>query len=393
MTKLLAHMCRSLVLTVVFLGVTTCVASAADSSFVLVAPDKVEPGQYFSVTAKLNTENLEIYGAEVTLRFNPTVVKLAYSDLKDNYQQGSGLRSSLVIPRSKQGEITYSIGLTKPVKGEDLEVVTFNLRAKEDGMAQLTLPNVKITKILDNKLVESTNCTGTGATVQIGNGTKPSTPAPGPSGPPGGPSVPTQGTVTIPGTSTSGAGFIDLPQGYWANADIASLVYRQIITGFPDGSFKPKQVTTRAQLAVMLTKALNLPAADPAKAGFQDVTSTHWASSSIAAVAEAGLLQGYQSKFRPNDPVSREELVVIVVRALNWQNDKVAQPTGTREEKLKQFKDLSQIPAWAREAVGQSLELDLVRGVQTDRFGAGQKATREQVAVLVNKVLNLREAQ
>lgn len=385
MAKSAARFFRCLLLTVAFVGATTCAAVAADSSYSLVAPQKVEPGQYFTVTAKLNTNNNEIYGAEVNLHFDPTVVELAYGDLNKCYKQLSGIQSSLVIPKAQSGGITYAVSGSTPIKGDNLEIVEFTLKAKQDGVAQLTVPVAKITMMSNNKVVESSDCSVTGATITVGKGK-----APG-----GGGGNPTpdnsQGTVTLPGTAGTSTGFIDLPQGYWAEQDIASLVYRQIITGFPDGSFKPKQVTTRAQLAVMLTKALDLPTSQ-AGAGFID-TNKHWASGAIAAVAEANLIQGYQNKFRPDDPVSREELVVIMVRALRWQNDKIPQPTGVGAEKIKQFKDLAQIPAWARQAVSESLELDLVRGVQTDYFGAGQQGTREQVAVLVNKVLKLREAQ
>ncbi|MEB3233265.1 MAG: S-layer homology domain-containing protein, partial [Leptolyngbyaceae bacterium] len=51
--------------------------------------------------------------------------------------------------------------------------------------------------------------------------------------------------------------FIDVPSGYWAEQFITELAAREIIAGFPDGSFQPNAPVTRAQYAAMVRKAFN----------------------------------------------------------------------------------------------------------------------------------------
>jgi len=53
-------------------------------------------------------------------------------------------------------------------------------------------------------------------------------------------------------------------------------------------------------------------------AAFND-TDTHWASSAIDRWSSLGILQGYDTKFRPNDPITRGEMAVIIDRIMDYQ--------------------------------------------------------------------------
>lgn len=106
-------------------------------------------------------------------------------------------------------------------------------------------------------------------------------------------------------------------RGHWAESYIAMLSQKGTIGGFPDGSFRPNEPITRAQFAAIAVKALNLPPAGR-PANFKDVSSRYWASNAIAAVSDAGLVTGFpDGSFRPEDKITRAQALVILSKALN----------------------------------------------------------------------------
>ncbi len=108
-------------------------------------------------------------------------------------------------------------------------------------------------------------------------------------------------------------------KGHWAESYVGQLTQRGIIGGFPDGSFKPDDGITRAQFAAIAVKALNLPSAS-GPAIFADVSSSYWANRAIAAVSQAGLVTGFpDGTFKPEDKITRAQALVILAKALPAQ--------------------------------------------------------------------------
>lgn len=185
--------------------------------------------------------------------------------------------------------------------------------------------------------------------------------------------------------------FTDIKDNYWAANEIFSLYNKGIVTGFPDATFRPRNQVRRAELAIMAAKALKL---DTASADlpqqFSDVAANHWAYKEIEALAKANVMVGFNGKFRPDASITREELVQVIVNCLHYgQTSANSVPTDV----LNQFTDLNKIPLWARNAVAEAVAAGIVKGVDSNKFGAGTNANREQAAVLVDKALKLREAK
>lgn len=87
------------------------------------------------------------------------------------------------------------------------------------------------------------------------------------------------------------------------------------IFGYPDGTFKPQRDVTRREVAALLSRAFRLPTADAGQAGYSDVTQSDWGAQSIADVTKAGYMSGYpDGTFRPNQPITRAELAAIAAR-------------------------------------------------------------------------------
>ena len=114
---------------------------------------------------------------------------------------------------------------------------------------------------------------------------------------------------------------------------------------------------------------------------FKDVETTHWAYPAILALNDAGIVSGYENLYRPNDSISREECVKIVVLALD---------IPLSEEKNNPFTDISESD-WYYSYVISAYENKIVNGMSFDKFGAGVKITRQDFATIVYNALALEE--
>lgn len=110
--------------------------------------------------------------------------------------------------------------------------------------------------------------------------------------------------------------FKDVKNGAWYYNEISKASAAAYIKGYSDQTFKPNKSITREELAVIVASLLKLNAS-ASNTGFTDLVASHaWSKDSIAAVAEAGLMQGSGGKFRPQQTATRAEAVVVLDRAL-----------------------------------------------------------------------------
>ncbi|MHA6480783.1 S-layer homology domain-containing protein [Paenibacillus sp. strain BS8-2] len=117
--------------------------------------------------------------------------------------------------------------------------------------------------------------------------------------------------------ATIPASFTDL-HGHWAERLIAQASELGFVTGYPDGTFRPEGKVTRAEFVKLLIGALQPETTEHAAVTFADHNQIgEWARESIAAAVQLGWIQGYEDNaFRPNQTISRAEMAVIVARAL-----------------------------------------------------------------------------
>lgn len=124
--------------------------------------------------------------------------------------------------------------------------------------------------------------------------------------------------IFVPQLLAQNSNFDDM-QGYWASQYVTALADRSIISGFPDGSFQPNADITRAQFAAIAVKALELPPGDN-NHDFTDVEPNYWASPAIRAISNSGLVAGFpDGTFRPEERITRAQVLVILAKALGNQ--------------------------------------------------------------------------
>jgi hypothetical protein len=111
--------------------------------------------------------------------------------------------------------------------------------------------------------------------------------------------------------------FSDVADTFWAASFIERLYNNGITSGFPDGTYRPENNVTRAEIAVFLLKSMNgsTYSASPASPTFSD-TSGHWAQNWIEALKTAGITGGYpDGTYKPDNTVTRAEMAVFLLKA------------------------------------------------------------------------------
>lgn len=168
--------------------------------------------------------------------------------------------------------------------------------------------------------------------------------------------------------------------GSWAEAYITALAEREIISGFPDGTFRPNDPVTRAQFAAIVNKAFS-PQPKRESVNFRDVSSNFWGRSAIQTAYRGGFLTGYPGQiFRPDERIPRVQALVSLVSGLELtSNDFVT---------LDRFQDNAQIPTWARGSVAAATQRSIVVNYpNVAQLEPNRTATRAEVAAFVYQAL------
>lgn len=164
--------------------------------------------------------------------------------------------------------------------------------------------------------------------------------------------------------------------GHWAEAYIKRAMAEGIVSGYPDGTFKPDDPITRAEFTVMLAGALNLDGNGAALAFTDHEQIDSWAKPAIAQAVQAGLIDGYvDGSFRPNAQITRAETAVMIARALQLPLSTSAPTTG--------FADDETIPAWARSAIEAVRQMGIINGRGGNRFIPNGTTTRAEAVVML----------
>ncbi|HEY4432506.1 MAG TPA: S-layer homology domain-containing protein, partial [Paenibacillus sp.] len=198
--------------------------------------------------------------------------------------------------------------------------------------------------------------------------------------------------VTVKSSSASGifvaalhpVTFGDI-SSHWAKNEIEMLASRLILTGQSTDMFAPQKSVSRAEFAAMLIRSLGLVAANTTKT-FSDVSDLSWYAADARAAAALGLVQGYEDgTFRPNAPITREQMAVMAARALKLLN--LGAGESGANATINVFTDVSTISSWAKEAVNVLTAKGIMKGQSADSFAPGSDTSRAEAAVILARLL------
>ncbi len=166
----------------------------------------------------------------------------------------------------------------------------------------------------------------------------------------------------------------------WTQPCIEQLAQKQIISGYPDGSFKPSAPVTRAEFAAMVGKAFPNTADVRNGVPFADVPANYWAKDAIAKAYKTGFLSGYPGGvFKPSEKIPRSQALVSLSSGLKYS------PSSPVANTLNgAFSDAATIPDYAKRAIAAATEKQLVVNYpDVKRLNSNQPATRADVAAFL----------
>jgi len=179
--------------------------------------------------------------------------------------------------------------------------------------------------------------------------------------------------------------FPDVPDNFWARNEILSMAEKGIVAGKPDGRFDPNSPVTRGQFALMLYRMLSLP---PGEARFKDVPSGTRLAEAVGAIVEKGIAKGYpDGRFRPNEPITRGQMAVMLTRTLGLEELAIIHKNTPLP-----FTD--RFVETQRGYIYVVSEYGLIRGGERNGkrvFRAGDTASRAETAVILYRTMAVME--
>ncbi|QEK11390.1 hypothetical protein FQB35_02820 [Crassaminicella thermophila] len=165
--------------------------------------------------------------------------------------------------------------------------------------------------------------------------------------------------------------FLDLSSNHWAYKAITDLVKKNILSGYPDGTFRPEKSVTRAEFTNLMICGLNLQKSKHnVNIKFKDVFKNHWAYNAISIAVGKGFIKGRSDKiFDPNGKITGAEMATMLVNSLPPE----------KKSKIKEG------PYWYSGYVKIAKENDLLY----PNFKAKESASRAQCAYSIMKLRNL----
>lgn len=133
--------------------------------------------------------------------------------------------------------------------------------------------------------------------------------------------------------------------------NVGTEVHQPFMQGYTDRTFRPLNELTRAETAAIVARMKGLVDYEDETMVFTDVPSDHWAYAYIRQVQEQGDMVGYDGEFRPDEPIRKAELIVLMLRLHG-----VMPVNGLQEGNL----DFLPAEHWSADAIGTALALNLL---------------------------------
>ncbi|RKN82014.1 InlB B-repeat-containing protein [Paenibacillus ginsengarvi] len=179
--------------------------------------------------------------------------------------------------------------------------------------------------------------------------------------------------------------FEDVEQS-WSKQAVNDLASRLIVNGTEPTRYNPGAAVTRAEFSAIVVRALGVPVAGNA-AGFKDVRSGDWYAGAVAAAQEYGIIAGYEDgSFRPGATITREEAMVIVMRAMEPAGFATGGNSSDIEAVLSGAAGSEAVSAWAKPAVATAVKLGIMNGSEAGLM-PGSPITRAETAAVVQRML------
>ena len=185
--------------------------------------------------------------------------------------------------------------------------------------------------------------------------------------------------------AASAVDFSDVPLSHWAYDYIDSMVKYRYFVGTSNTTFEPETPMSRAMFVTFFARYAQAEVDNYASTEFADVAPGMWYSGSVVWAAENGIVKGTSATtFSPNTPLTREDMVVMVLRFFDLIEMTLPQGSSPIE-----FADKEQISSYAKDAVEKAVSVKLINGMGNGCFEPKSVSTRAQAAAIISHMLNI----
>ncbi|MEG4334512.1 S-layer homology domain-containing protein [Microcoleus sp. AT9_A2] len=175
----------------------------------------------------------------------------------------------------------------------------------------------------------------------------------------------------------------DVPDKYWARPFIVALVDRKIFTDFTDSKFRPDEPMTRAELARLIQRMSDDKKPIRKPIDFKDVKDKSPVAPAIDHTVTTGYLKGYpNNEFRPDKNIPRVEVIAALASGLSLK------PSTKTTKTLQVYTDRKKVPKWAVNKVASATEAGIVvNHPKRALLQPNRTATRAEVAAMIYQAM------
>ena len=177
--------------------------------------------------------------------------------------------------------------------------------------------------------------------------------------------------------------FTDVKTTDWFYKEVCYVYDEGLMQGTSATTFDPNLTTSRGMIVTILYRLEGEPSLMNDNI-FTDVEPGSWYEKGVVWANGKGIVEGYgNGKFRPNDPITREQLATIMYRYANYKG----YDTATKAD-LSDFVDSGKISSYALDAMKWANAAGLINGVGASKLDPQGDATRAQVAAIFYRFCN-----
>ena len=172
---------------------------------------------------------------------------------------------------------------------------------------------------------------------------------------------------------------------HWSKSAVELAAAKGLVEGIGGGQFAPDKMVTRAEFTAMLVRTLGRgTSTGSSTVSYSDVTPDAWYFDAVATAQDLGLLDFVSgTKFKPDQPLTREEMASMLAAMIALEKPAIAQS----DVSLNGYKDLDNVDASYLENIRLMVKLQIMRGTSEETFSPKGVTTRAEAAVVFIRML------
>ena len=184
--------------------------------------------------------------------------------------------------------------------------------------------------------------------------------------------------------------FTDINESVWYYDDVMYVYKNELMNGISETVFSPDSTLSRAMIVTILWRNEGSPDVEGVYGEFADVAQGSWYETAVGWAIKNEIVKGYgEGLFGPNDPITRQDLAVILERYMSF----IGSELNVSDQWI-EFADEADISSYAMNAIQTLNKLSIINGIGTNSDGKSiidpkGTATRAQAAALLHRFVEL----